>query len=77
MKKDSSTPPEDFEITKEEPVKSKRTDVARGIINRLDKGESVLVSTYIMANTMQRCAGQLGRYATYKQEGECYRVWLF
>jgi hypothetical protein len=68
--------PEDYEINKRVPIYGHKTSVARKLLDRMESGDSVTVLSLGMAQTMVREAETRERFATYKKEGESYRVWL-
>ena len=75
--KEGEIEPEKYKIDKGVPLSGYRTLKCRKLINRIDKGDSVLLLTDIMAKAVCCAAKEMGRYAIYKIEGEGYRVWLF
>jgi len=69
--------PSEYKIEQHVPVYGHKAELAKGILFRMNPGDSLLVLTVGMAQTMVREAKKDNKFATYKREGEAYRVWLF
>ena len=71
--------PGEYKIESNVPIYRKYGQMAktRYIIKNMKSGDSLLVLTKNLARAFQISAPEQGRFATYKKEGEGYRVWLF
>ena len=68
--------PGEYKIESNVPIYGQMTKT-RYIIKNMKSGDSLLVLTKNLARAFQISAPEQGRFATYKKEGEGYRVWLF